>query len=132
MIALNRKAAQADPALQSRLDEIDTELDHAGFKAFRATIARCVDAKDAFRERLVAFWADHFTISGRGKANTLEPYTFVEDAIRPFIAGNFGDMLSAAIHHPSMLVYLDQTRSVGPNSRQGSRNGGEETFIIMT
>ena len=123
-IALNKKAAETDAALMTRLEAVTKEIDHAGFKAFRATIARAVDAQDAFRERLVAFWADHFTVSGGGKPQALNPYTLVEDAIRPHVAGRFGDMLSAATHHPAMLVYLDQTRSVGPGSRQGKRSGG--------
>lgn len=123
-IALNKKAAETDPALKARLDEVDKEIDRAGLRALRATLARAVDAPDAFRERLVAFWADHFTVSANGMAQALGPYTLVEDAIRPHIAGRFGDMLSAVTHHPAMLIYLNQTRSVGPGSRQGLRAGG--------
>lgn len=123
-IALNKKAAETDPALQARLDEVDREMDRTGFRALRATLARAVDAPDAFRERLVAFWADHFTVSANGRPQALGPYTLIEDAIRPHLSGRFGDMLSAVTHHPAMLVYLDQTRSVGPGSRQGLRSGG--------
>ena len=36
--------------------------------------------------------------------------------IRPHLTGKFADMMFAAETHPAMLRYLDQTRSVGPNS----------------
>ena len=66
-IARNKQAAKSDPVLQARLDEVDQELEAAGLMAMRATIARAVDAKDSFRERLVAFWADHFTVGAGGR-----------------------------------------------------------------
>ncbi|MCF8511691.1 MAG: DUF1800 domain-containing protein [Rhodobacteraceae bacterium] len=123
-IARNKRAAKSDPVLQSRLDAVDQELEAAGLMAMRATIARAVDAKDSFRERLVAFWADHFTVGAGGREDAITPYAFVEDAIRPHVAGRFADMLSAVVHHPGMLRYLDQTRSTGPNSKRGLRQGG--------
>lgn len=123
-IAKIKIAAKTDKALAERVAKLDWQLERAGFRSLRATIARAVDAKDAFRERLVAFWADHFTISGGGPAHALMPYTFVEDAVRPHVGGHFADMLTAVVHHPGMLLYLDQTRSVGPNSVKALRRGG--------
>ena len=123
-IALNRQAAKTDPALQARIDAVDAGLKEAGLLAMRATIARAVDAVDGLRERLVGFWADHFTVGSNGREDAIGPYAFVEDAIRPHVAGRFGDMLGAVVHHPVMLRFLDQTRSIGPNSRRGKREGG--------
>lgn len=123
-VALNKKAAKTDPALQARIDAVDAGLKEAGLLAMRATIARAVEADDGFRERLVAFWADHFTVGSNGREDAIGPYTFVEDAIRPHLASRFGDMLGAVVHHPVMLRYLDQSRSIGPNSRRGQREGG--------
>jgi uncharacterized protein (DUF1800 family) len=74
-----------------------------------------------FRERLVAFWSNHFTVS------ILRPVVlglvgpFEWEAIRPHVTGRFIDMLSAAIRHPAMLLYLDNVSSVGPNSPAGRR-----------
>jgi uncharacterized protein (DUF1800 family) len=45
----------------------------------------------------------------------------VEEAIRPHVAGRFADMLRAVTTHPMMLDYLDQSRSVGPNSDAARR-----------
>lgn len=87
----------------------------------RANLARSVAAPDAFRERLTRFWADHFTVIGRGGLSRNNTAMFVEEAIRPHLAGRFAEMLKAATTHPLMLVYLDQVRSVGPNSKAAKK-----------
>ena len=74
-----------------------------------------------FMERLVHFWSNHFAIS-IDKAATLGfagPFEF--EAIRPHVLGTFGELLSAAEHHPAMLLYLDQAESIGPDSMLGAR-----------
>lgn len=73
-------------------------------------------SEDAFRERLAAFWSDHFTAFVRGGPMQYGHAPYAEEAIRPHLAGRFGDMLRAAATHPLMLRYLDQARSIGPNS----------------
>lgn len=79
-------------------------------------LLRRVWSKDALRERLVAFWADHFTAPGRVLFYRYTSAAYVETAIRPHVTGKFEDMLIAAVTHPQMLAYLDQNKSVGPNS----------------
>ena len=50
---------------------------------------------------------------------------YEREAIRPHVLGRFADMLLAARGHPAMLVYLDNARSIGPNSVAGIvRNRG--------
>lgn len=85
------------------------------------TLARGVAAPDGFRERLLAFWASHFTVQAKGGQTRHLVTPFVEEAIRPHLTARFGDMLVAVVTHPMMLLYLDQTRSVGPNSQVGQR-----------
>ena len=72
-----------------------------------------------FRERLVWFWANHFTVSTRqGSTNaTIGPY--IREAIRPNVTGPFFAMLIAVMRHPAMLMYLDNNTSFGPNSPTG-------------
>jgi uncharacterized protein (DUF1800 family) len=73
-----------------------------------------------FRERLVWFWVNHFTVSLRfgGEIQATIP-SYVREAIRPHVNGRFADMLAAVMHHPCMLMYLDNHVSVGPNSQIG-------------
>jgi uncharacterized protein (DUF1800 family) len=42
--------------------------------------------------------------------------SFEREAIRPFVTGKFGEMLLAVEKHPAMLLYLDNSLSIGPNS----------------
>ena len=76
-----------------------------------------------FRERLVWFWANHFTVSLRNGRTGAFGGDFVRNAIRPHVTGRFGDMLLAVIRHPAMLLYLDNAGSVGPGSTAGGRTG---------
>ncbi|MGG5808612.1 DUF1800 domain-containing protein [Falsiroseomonas sp. CW058] len=82
---------------------------------------RRLTAEQPFRERLVDFWMNHFTVSRRsGNAAPLVG-AMERDAIRPHLTGRFVDMLLAATRHPAMLLYLDNHVSVGPGSRFGQR-----------
>ncbi|MBH1974501.1 MAG: DUF1800 domain-containing protein, partial [Rhodobacteraceae bacterium] len=89
--------------------------------ALQATVARALDSPDGLRERLVAFWASHFTVVIKQKYRRVMASALVEDAIRPNLTGRFGDLLTAVTLHPAMLEYLDQSSSVGPDSRFGMR-----------
>jgi uncharacterized protein (DUF1800 family) len=73
-----------------------------------------------FRERLVWFWTNHFTVSARGGAAAVAG-AFVEEAIRPHVTDRFETMLMAVMHHPAMLIYLNNAASVGPDSPAGER-----------
>ena len=79
-------------------------------------------AQAPFRERLVWFWANHFTVSTRQGGTRPIAGAFVREAIRPHVTGRFTDMLLAVMRHPAMLLYLENEGSVGPDSPAG-RNG---------
>jgi uncharacterized protein (DUF1800 family) len=74
-----------------------------------------------FRERLVDFWANHFTTARRGGAMSILPAALEQEAIRPHLTGRFADMLVAVTRHPAMLIYLNNNASVGPNSPAGQQ-----------
>ena len=79
------------------------------------------DTDHPFRERLVHFWATHFAVSGDKQPIPALAGLFENEAIRPNVAGRFADLLIAVEQHPAMIVYLDNQRSIGPNSRLGKR-----------
>lgn len=87
------------------------------------TFLRRSQTEQAFRERLVAFWGDHFTAEGKQGVLRRATSPYWESAIRPNVTGNFADLLIAATTHPLMLHYLDQERSVGPQSQTAIRRG---------
>ena len=81
-----------------------------------ARISRAVATDTSLLERLVYFWSNHFCVSAaKGEVRALVG-PFEREAIRPHVLGKFGDMLAAVEHHPAMLLYLDNTVSIGPNS----------------
>jgi uncharacterized protein (DUF1800 family) len=89
----------------------------------RAQLGLLLDCAAPFRERLVWFWANHFTISIRQNGTAALVGAFVREAIRPHVTARFTDMLLAVMRHPAMLMYLDNQSSVGPDSPAGRRTG---------
>jgi len=69
-----------------------------------------------FAERLLQFWANHFTVSIRNGQviGLVGPYE--REALRPHVAARFETLLTAAVTHPAMLRYLDNNTSIGPDS----------------
>jgi uncharacterized protein (DUF1800 family) len=121
------KNAQDDPqgfkafAKQQRqvlIDEMSARFD-LGFTGSRP-----------FAERLVWFWSNHFTISTQNAGTASLAGAYEREAIRPFIAGKFEDMLLAVATHPAMLIYLNNANSIGPDSMAGeiAKRGLNENF----
>jgi len=70
-----------------------------------------------FVERLTHFWANHFAVSADKSVVPALAGSYEREAIRPYVLGNFNDMLLATERHPAMLLYLDNQMSMGPDSR---------------
>jgi len=83
----------------------------------KARFDRAGQAEPGFVERLAWFWSNHFCVS----ADKVRPFAgaFEREAIRPHVLGHFSDMLLAVESHPAMLRYLDNARSIGPESVAG-------------
>lgn len=89
--------------------------------AVNARMAAALATDAPFAERLVAFWSNHFALSmEKVQVASLAP-DFEFDVIRRHVLGRFSDMLLAVEHHPAMLIYLDQDRSIGPGSVASQR-----------
>ena len=76
-----------------------------------------------FAEHLVWFWTNHFTVSTTAGRTLNFAGAFEREAIRPYIADKFENMLLAVASHPAMLVYLNNNASIGPDSPAGQRSG---------
>lgn len=90
----------------------------------RRLVGLPVLSRNGLRERLTAFWADHFAVSARNRELELLAPHLPDAAIRPNLGGTFAAMLTAAALHPAMLLYLDQNRSVGPASAVARKTPG--------
>lgn len=94
-----------------------------------ARYAKHMSPEVGFLERLVLFWANHFSVFEskaelvRATAGHLE-----RSVIRPNVLGKFSDMLKGVITHPAMIVYLDNHLSVGPKSKIAWRRSYNENL----
>ena len=86
-----------------------------------ANIEHLISTETPFRERLVWFWANHFTVSVRKRTCMGLVNAQIREAIRPHVTRRFADMLRAVMRHPAMLNYLDNDGSFGPDSPAGMR-----------
>lgn len=114
-----RAARKADDAGQVKA--LQREADALALRGATAILARAVGSDDPYRERLVAFWADHFTVAAKNRIERPLSSILVDEAIRPHVDGRFADMLTAVTTHPAMLIYLNQEASFGPGSVKGKR-----------
>src|SRR5262249_40367362 len=106
---LRQATAATDEPLRKKLRD-DTQTRYRSAVAARVNAA--LDTPAPFVERLVHFWANHFAVSTEKPPIGLLAGTFETEAIRPHVLGRFEDMLLAVEHHPAMLLYLDQARSI--------------------
>lgn len=84
---------------------------------FLARTMLAAQTRAGFRERWALFWCNHFAVRRKMQHSQATVGLFERDAIRPNVFGRFEAMLLASSRHPAMLLYLDQTKSAGPNSR---------------
>jgi uncharacterized protein (DUF1800 family) len=95
---------------------VRTEVRDAYREAVDARVQSALTTDTPFVERLVHFWSNHFAISTEKPQVAALAGAFEAEAIRPHVLRRFEDMLLAVERHPAMEVFLDQERSVGPDS----------------
>jgi uncharacterized protein (DUF1800 family) len=103
------RAKRGNTVRENYRDEVDARFWHGA----------STDAP--FVERLVLFWSNHFCVSARRSSVRPIAGAYEREVIRPHVLGRFESMLLASARHPAMLLYLDNHRSMGPNSRAGKR-----------
>ena len=123
----------AQQAARSAVRDEPIEVDQESIREFTQYIAQSyrsqaaasllagIESEQPFRERLVRFWSNHFAVSADKQPVGAIAAHYRDEAIRPHITGNFRNMLTAAVRHPAMLLYLDNPQSIGPNSMLGAR-----------
>jgi uncharacterized protein (DUF1800 family) len=80
-------------------------------------LTRNIYSNAQLQEVMTDFWLNHFNVYLHKNDET--PYYLVSyerDVIRPRALGKFEDLLEATAHSPAMLLYLDNSSSMGPDS----------------
>ena len=101
---------EREPSVAQRKDrQVIADLEEA-------KLLRAVYSERQLEEVLVDFWFNHFNVfAGKGATrNYLNEYE--REAIRPYVLGNFRDMLEATAKSPAMLFYLDNWQNVSADS----------------
>ncbi len=96
------KNGNAEDKQQAKEDTI-----HAAEQRAMARLVRAIDSPRQLEEVMVDFWFNHFNVfAGKGLDRALIT-SYERDAIRPYVMGNFRQLLGATAKHPAMLFYLD-------------------------
>ena len=137
-----QKSSAVSPVCQAWLDELEVPniavIDPAGLpsyaesalggtqptnamiaanneKEFKARYWKFQQARVGFVERLVLFWANHFSASHEKCARTRATVVHLErGVIRLHALGNFSAMLKAVMQHTAMMMYLDNVNNYAP------------------
>ncbi len=87
-----------------------------------------LESPDPLGERLALMWHNHFATSN-GKVNDLGAMRRQNDLMRRYARAPFGELMSAVIRDPALLVWLD-----APANRKGhpNENLGRELVELFT
>lgn len=73
------------------------------------------------REVLLNFWLNHFSIHGLKTITQFLAADYARQLEQALQADRFSALLQASFFHPAMQIYLDNQRSVAPDSRFAQR-----------
>jgi len=110
------------PVQREMLVALSGSLRMVALESMESRVLRDIYSDRQLEAVMTDFWLNHFNVYVRKNQN--EPYlipSYERETIRPHALGNFEDLLVATAKSPAMLVYLDNFRSVGPNSPNASR-----------
>jgi uncharacterized protein (DUF1800 family) len=80
-------------------------------------LTRDIYSNTQLLEVMTDFWLNHFNVFLHKNDETPSYLvSFERDVIRPHALGKFEDLLEATAHSPAMLLYLDNSSSMGPDS----------------
>lgn len=121
----NKKSPQRRAQIQ-----IQRKIKQLATRMTGETLSGGIRSNNALSWRLLDFFSNHFSVSNDNRIMAIVAPLLERDAIAPNIFGRFEDLLLAVIHHPGMLLYLNNEKSFGPESmavtRKMSRKGGSK------
>ncbi len=122
------KNPQMNPSMSPRQNERKREgmaekisVQRSARKLAEAIARQAVTTHQPLQARLLDFFANHFSVTRNNIFMAALSPTLDKEAIAPNLTGTFAEMLVAVTKHPAMLYYLNNERSIGPNSRLGQR-----------
>ena len=96
-----------------------------GFK-----IINSINNPNQLQDLMTNFWFNHFNVF-INKQLIMQRFLihhYEQKTIRPLALGNFKNLLTATVFHPSMLYYLDNWKNDKPNSGRRGQRGLNENY----
>ena len=119
----NKQNAMAGKAFEKNLD--GERYKRQVFQQLTAdTLLHAIKSDHSLNWRLLDFFSNHFSVSTSGSVMRALAPTLEREAIAPNLLGRFEDMLIAVEQHPAMLIYLNNEKSFGPNSKMKNKSKG--------
>jgi uncharacterized protein (DUF1800 family) len=122
------------PDLREAVEDLENPQRMVAQELMAERLTRDIYSSAQLQEVMTDFWLNHFNIYLRKNDET--PYylvSYARDTVRPNAMGKFEDLLEAVAHSPAMMLYLDNSESMGPDSlaaehakMQQSRNPGKK------
>ncbi len=104
-------AIASDDAKKMAQQAYQQELNRLAREAATRFVLRAIYSPNQLQEQMTWFWMNHFNVH-QGKHDVRAMVgDYEERAIRPHALGKFRDLLSATVHHPAMLRYLDNEQN---------------------
>lgn len=108
----------AESARAAALDDKGATIEANTQLELKARYAKALNFPIGYVERLVLFWANHFSVCRDKCARTRATVADLErNVIRPHALGNFSAMLKGVMQHSAMMLYLDNFNNFGPNAQ---------------
>ena len=118
---LNQTKDGSESAQQERREQIGKMVEETA----QARLWRAIESPRQLEEVMVDFWFNHFNVFNGKSIERALVASYERDAIRPYVLGNFRDLLGATAKHPAMLFYLDNWLSTSADYRPGSKRRAE-------
>ncbi len=101
----------ADPEQkQARQRELQQRMNELGREAQEKSLLLDLYSKNQLLQLTTWFWMNHFNVYFP-KADIRVFLSDYEDTVRAHALGKFRDLLAATMHHPAMLLYLDNAQN---------------------
>ena len=114
--------ADMSPDLRESVEDLENPQRMVAHELMAERLTRDIYSSAQLQEVMTDFWLNHFNIYLR--KNEEMPYyltSYARDVIRPNALGKFEDLLEAVAHSPAMMLYLDNSESMGPDSPAAER-----------
>lgn len=110
------ESSKTDPESRQELRKIGSRYLNA---SIQERLLQMANADNQGHEILLDFWLNHFSIFGNKNINQYLSHDYARTLATALRQDSFLALLRASFFHPAMQYYLDNTASIGVNSRQG-------------